>query len=172
MSLYVLLMMRIYVLLVMGIRSVVRMGMTTSSMVVSHMVMSTRNRVTCIITRLRVVRVATMMVWVHCVCMVYVVMGRVVSTRSMVMTVIHMMWGCMVTIVCMRWSRMVSWAGRMRSNRVVGCFCSRGSRGSSSASCSSSASNPRCTGSSTNATNARNAHSTTYSAYSRNSRYA
>jgi hypothetical protein len=48
------LMMRIYVLLVMGIRSVMGMGMPISSMVMSHMVVSTINCVPSIMTILNI----------------------------------------------------------------------------------------------------------------------
>jgi hypothetical protein len=157
MRVYVLLVMRICVHICMWMCCVVWVyvvtRMTTGSMVMPHMVVSTINRVTCIITILRVVRVAAMVVWVYCMRMVYVVMSRMVnrmvSTRGVMVTIGNMVTTCNMAIVRMIRSPMVaivymSWSSRMGSNRVVGGFCSgstsnsgctRGSRGSRGSCC-------------------------------------
>ncbi len=85
------LVMWIYMLLVMWISSVMGMSMTIGSMVMPYVMMPTRSMVpTTMSTMTRVVMCTTGMVWVHCMCMVHVVMGRMMPTGSMVMSIIYM----------------------------------------------------------------------------------
>jgi hypothetical protein len=83
---YMLLMMRIYVLLVMRVDITVRV--CGCVMVMPHMVMPARNRVTWIITVFNIMIFTAMVMWVHCMRVVYVVMG--VSIGGMVMTIVNM----------------------------------------------------------------------------------
>ena len=85
--------MGVYVLLVMWISSVMGMGMPISSMVMPHMVMSARSMMPRGVFTITVIDVfTTMMVRMHSMCMVYVVMGSVVSTRGVMVTIINMVW--------------------------------------------------------------------------------
>jgi len=84
------LVMWIYVLLVMRISSVMGMGMPISSMVMPYVMMPTINVMTGMMTIFSIMSDTTMMMRVYCMSMVYMVMGRMMPTRGVMVTIINM----------------------------------------------------------------------------------
>ena len=133
MGVYVLLGMRVrmgvYVLLVMGIRH--DMGVH----VVMCAVMPTRSMMSTIMSAITlIVGSTTMVVWMYrvmdcvmparnvMVAIIYVMRGRMVTIIHMCIAM--MMRGCMVSVIYVMRICMMGWLSRMRSNRIIGCFCS------------------------------------------------
>ena len=80
-------------LLVMWIYSVMGMGMPISSMVMPHMVMPARSMMATTVREMTtIVMCATSMVWMHSMRMVHMVMGRMMPTRGVMVTIINMVW--------------------------------------------------------------------------------